>query len=72
MYIMTNFKNPIATEWYRRLDINKKIGLKELCYDMFGISYIELLKMFSMLEIISMFHTKLVAHGAIPPTNPPR
>lgn len=69
MWYMTNYKNPIAVEWYRRLDINKKINIKVLCLDMFKMSYTDLLEMFSMLEIVSMFYEKLVAHGAIPPVS---
>ena len=49
--------------WYKSLNIDQKIMLKELCYDITGIDFRELGLMFSFRERIEILYNKLVKEG---------
>jgi len=60
---LTIFQQEVVVEWYMGLDIHQRIAMKECCEMLLGVSFVELRLMFSLKEIIEMFHTKLVLEG---------
>lgn len=50
-------------EWYKTLDINRRINLKELAKDIGGIPYDMLIKLFGFNHTIEMLHNKLKLEG---------
>ena len=50
-------------DWYKTLDINQKINLKECSKMICGMTYNQLRLLFSMPEIIELLHNKLKVEG---------
>ena len=49
--------------WYKTLDIQQRINLKELCPLIVGVLFTDLLKLFSFDEVIDILHNKLKLEG---------
>ena len=49
--------------WYKTLDINKRIALKELCKTICGVTWEQLRLLFSMSENIELLYRKLQLEG---------
>ena len=56
-------KQGLKMEWYKTLDINQKINLKDCCKMICGMTYSQLRLLFSMSEIIDLLHNKLKLEG---------
>ena len=50
-------------KWYKTLDINQRINLKDCCKMIVGLGYAELRVLFSMPQIIDILHNKLKIDG---------
>ena len=50
-------------EWYKTLDINQRINLKDCSEMLCGMPYNQLRVLFSMSEIIEILHNKLKIEG---------
>ena len=53
--------------WYKTLDINRRIALKECCEMLVGHSFADLIKLriVSFVELIEILHYKLILHDII-------
>jgi hypothetical protein len=60
-----NYANPVADQWYRSLDVHKRLFLKETFVDVCGLSWETAGVCLNMRERIAIYHTKLVAEGVI-------
>ena len=49
--------------WYKTLDINRRIALKELCKALTGATFEELGLLFSLRERVEILHQKLQLEG---------
>lgn len=52
-----------SIEWYKTLDLNQRINLKECCILLTGIEYHDLTKLFSLREVIKLLYNKLKMEG---------
>jgi hypothetical protein len=52
-----------AMHWYKTLDINKRINLKELCPTICGVDFQEIGCMFTLDERIGILYHKLQLEG---------
>jgi len=52
-----------STDWYKQLDLNQKINLKELVDILCGMSFQFMVKVFGFKEAIYHIHSKLEAEG---------
>ena len=52
-----------ANEWYKSLNMNQKINLKELTDDICGMPFTFMVKIFGFKEAIFHIHAKLDAEG---------
>ena len=50
-------------EWYKTLNIDQKVNLKELCPEILGVGFQELNPLFSFTERIEMLYNKLKFEG---------
>jgi len=62
------YVDPRAIEWYKSLDIHKKIYVKTSFELMCGMKFSTATKIFDLMEIITIFHNKLISEGVkLPP-----
>ena len=50
-------------EWYKTLDIDKRIALKEMCAIICGVDFASLIKLLSFKKTINVIYDKLKMEG---------
>ena len=61
--------NPQSINWYKSLNINQKIGLKEVADSICGMKWEDFNILFTPRERIDILYTKLKMEGIIPQEN---